>query len=69
MKATTNHDKAARVYEDYLAGEGIELQGREDGVYLIARFEVDEAGPFDTTQEALVNAKAFRPCLEKGFTS
>lgn len=48
----------------YLADEGIELEEREDGLYLVSKFEVDECGPFDTQADALAFAPSHWPCLQ-----
>jgi len=46
-----------------LSESGIDIVDRDNGCFLVARFEVDELGPFDTDQEALDHAILFRPNL------
>ena len=47
-----------------LRDAGILIEQRPDGIYLAARFECDECGPFDNESQAIAYAPTFRPCLE-----
>lgn len=52
-----------KIKADSMRDEGIDIDERPDGYWLVARHEADEAGPFDSLDECLGYAPIFRPCL------